>query len=295
MLRKMMCFLVVSVFLLAASGLAQAVEVKAHFFNGGILKTQTQYMLKDTRIGTPMDIPIPFILIQHGKDWVAFDTGNNAQVAVDPMPYWTKNIVEAYTPVMKPDQEFKIQIKKLGLKPSDLKAVFLSHGHLDHAGAIDNFAGTDVPLYFQKAEMDTIRPILAAKKAGTAYILGDFARINELNIKEITGVYDVFGDKTVIVFPTPGHTPGHMSLFVKSSKGTFIYCADAMYTIENMDKMIGPGLAWDIPQSLISLGWFKLESMQGGVKIIPSHDPVYWDKKGFSEKKVFVPGERNRR
>jgi hypothetical protein len=62
-----------------------------------------------------------------------------------------------------------------------------------------------------------------------------------------------------------------------------------MYTMENMEKMIGPGLAWDIPQALIELSWFKLESLQGGVKIVPSHDPVYWEKKGFSEAKVFVP------
>jgi N-acyl homoserine lactone hydrolase len=288
MFRKMMCFLMVSVFLLVASGLAQAAEVKVYAFNAGILKTQTQYMLKDTRVGTPMDIPIPFLLIKHGKDWVAFDTGNNAQVAVDPIGYWTAGIVEAYTPVMRPDQEFKIQVKKVfGLNPSDFKAVLISHGHLDHAGAIDNFAGTNVPVYIQKAEMDTIRPILAAQKAGTAYILGDFARLSEINLKEITGIFDVFGDKSVIVFPTPGHTPGHMSLFVRPSNGSpFIYCADAMYTLENMEKMIGPGLAWDMPQALIELTWFKLESLQGGVKIVPSHDPIYWAKKPLAPKEL---------
>jgi N-acyl homoserine lactone hydrolase len=81
-------------------------------------------MLKDTRVGTPMDIPIPFLLIKHGKDWIAFDTGCNAQVAIDPITYWGEGIVKAYTPVMRPDQEFKIQIKKVfGLKPSDFKAV----------------------------------------------------------------------------------------------------------------------------------------------------------------------------
>lgn len=228
MFRKMVCSLVVSVFLLVVSGLAQAVEVQPHFFNGGILKTKTQYMLKDTRIGEPFDIPIPFLVIKHGKDWFAFDTGNNAQVAVDAVTYWGAGIVAAYTPVMSAKQEFKEQIKKLGLKPADFKAVYISHGHLDHAGAIDNFAGTNVPIYFTKAEMDVIRPILAAQKTGTAYILGDFARIDEINIKEYSGVVDVFGDQSVIVFPTPGHTPGHQSIFVRPSKGSaFIYCSDS--------------------------------------------------------------------
>ena len=54
MLRKMMCFLLVPVFLLVALGLAQAADVKVYAFNAGVLKTETQYMLKDTRVGTPI-------------------------------------------------------------------------------------------------------------------------------------------------------------------------------------------------------------------------------------------------
>ena len=70
--------------LLAAAGVVQAASVKVYAFHAGILKTQTQYLLKDTRVGTPMDIPIPFLVIQHGKEWVAFDTGCNVQAAKDP-------------------------------------------------------------------------------------------------------------------------------------------------------------------------------------------------------------------
>lgn len=52
---------------------------------------------------------------------------------------------------------------------------------------------------------------------------------------KIDGIFDVFGDKSVIAFPTPSHAPGHMSVYVKPSKGpAFIYAADALYTRENM-------------------------------------------------------------
>lgn len=288
MLRKMIYFLLVPAFFLVAAGLAQAADVKAYAFNAGVLKTQTQFMLKDTRVGTPMDIPIPFLLIKHGKDWVAFDTGNNGQVAIDPVGYWGEGIVKAYTPVMRPDQEFKEQIKKVfGLKPSDLKCVVVSHGHLDHAGAIDNFVGTNVPVYFQKAETVVIRETVNAQKAGTAYILGDFKHLNELNIVEIDGIFDVFGDKSVIAFPTPGHTPGHMSVYVKPSKGpAFIYAADALYTRENMLKFIAPGLAFDIPQAMLNISWFKLDDMTSLIKIVPSHDPEYWAKHPWAPKEL---------
>ena len=224
-------------------------SVKAYAFICGILKTQTQYLLKDTRVGTPFDVPVTFFLINHGGSWVAFDTGNNAMVAKDPVGYWSEPVVKAYTPVMKDYEEFQVQIKKLGVTPNKLKCAILSHGHLDHAGAIDNFKGTSVPLYFQKREKENIDAAITSGKK-TAYIPDDFKVMKELNIKWVDGIIDVFGDQTVVAFPTPGHTTGHQSLLVKLSTGkNLVLAADAMYTVENMAEAIPPGLAWDIPQS----------------------------------------------
>jgi N-acyl homoserine lactone hydrolase len=269
---------------------ASAVEVKVYAFVCGILKTQTQYLLKDTRVGTPFDIPVTFFLIKHGNDWVAFDTGNNAMVAKDPVGYWSEAVVKAYTPVMKDYEEFQVQIKKLGITPKDIKAVIISHGHLDHAGAIDNFKGLNVPIYLQKKELEEINKAIASGQK-TAYIPDDFKVMKELNIKTIEGVFDVFGDQTMVAFPTPGHTPGHQSLMVKLGGGkNLILCADAGYTLENMMEAIPPGLAWDIPQSLEALYIFKVMKYLGA-DIVPSHDPDYWKNrplapKPFTTKKV---------
>lgn len=258
-------------------------DVKAYAFICGILKTQTQYLLKDTRVGTPFNIPVPFVLIKHGKDWVAFDTGNNAMVAKDPVQYWGKPVTDAYFPVMKDYEEFKVQIKKLGLEPKDLKAVIISHGHLDHAGAIDNFAGTDVPIYLQKKEIEVIKKAVASGKK-TAYIPDDFKVMDKLNIKGVDGVFDVFGDQSVVAFPTPGHTPGHQSLLVKQNEGKmFVLAADAMYTLENMQDAIPPGLAWNIPQSLEALYVFKVMKYMNS-EVVPSHDPGYWKKQTLAPK-----------
>lgn len=267
---------------------ARAVDVKVYVCHAGILKTQTQYLLKDTRPGTPMDIPLPFLVIQHGKDWMAFDTGCNAQAGKDPAGHWGETIAKAYVPVIKPEEEFREAIKRLGLAPRDFKLAVISHGHVDHAGAIDDFLGTGVPIYFQKAELREIRKVVEAGTPGAAYCLGDFKHLKELNIREVEGVFDVFGDGTVMAFPTPGHTPGHQSLFVKPSKGgAFIYCADALYTLESMERFVPPGLASDIPTAMQNVHWFQFEKRRG-VKIVPSHDPGYWAKHAWAPKE-FVP------
>lgn len=260
-----------------------APDVKAQAFVCGILKTQTQYLLKDTRVGTAFDIPVTFFVIKHGKDWVAFDTGNNAMVAKDPVAYWGEPVTKAYYPVMKDYEEFQVQIKKLGITPKDFKAVIISHGHLDHAGAIDNFKGTDVPIYFQKRELELIKKAVEAGNK-TAYIPDDFKVIKELNIKTVDGVFDVFGDQTIVAFPTPGHTEGHQSLLVKQTGGkSLVLAADAMYTLENMQDAIPPGLAWDIPQSLQALYVFKAMKYVGA-EVVPSHDPQYWKNKPLAPK-----------
>jgi N-acyl homoserine lactone hydrolase len=262
---------------------AAPAKVSAYAFVCGILKTQTQYLLKDTRVGTPFNIPVTFFLIKHGKDWVAFDTGNNAMVAKDPVAYWGEAVTKAYYPVMKGYEEFQVQIKKLGLAPKDLKAVILSHGHLDHAGSIDNFKGTDVPIYLQAKEIEIIKKAVDSGKK-TAYIPDDFKVIKELNIKPVNGVFDVFGDQTVVTFPTPGHTAGHQSLLVKLASGkNMILAADAMYTLENMQEAIPPGLYWDLPQASEALYIFKAMKYMGA-EVVPSHDPGYWEKKPLTPK-----------
>ncbi len=279
---RTLALLLVSLVFLGVTGPEQAAEVKVYAFKAGLLKTQTQNILKDTRIGTPMDIPIPFLIIRHGKDWIAFDTGCNAEVARDPVGYWGEETVKAFTPVMAPDQEFQQAIKILGIKPADLKAVVISHGHLDHAGAIEDFAGTNVPIYFQKAELAEIKKMIESQQWGTAYVAGDFKHLKELNIREIEGPFDIFGDGSVIAFPTPGHSRGHQSLYVKPTGGkAFIYTADALYTLENMEKSIPPAIAVDLPETMQNINWFKLEEWTG-VAIVPSHDPGYWARHAWA-------------
>lgn len=273
----------------AALGLSQlrvintyAMEPKAavdvYAFHCGILKTQTQYILKDTRVGVPFDIPVPFFVIRHGSSWVAYDSGNNAAVAVDPINYWSKPVCDAYMPVMKPHEEFKIQIKRLGLSPKDLHAVIMSHGHLDHCGAVEDLAGTKVPVYLQKKELDHVKEQVASGKK-TAYIPDDFKKIDQVNVVALDGMLDVFGDQSVIVLPTPGHTPGHQSVLVRTTAGqNLILAQDACYTLENMFANIPPGLAHDIPDAMVSIHHFKAMTVLGA-QLVPPHDPDWWQGK----------------
>jgi len=143
-----------------------------------------------------------------------------------------------------------------------------------------------IPIYVQKTELGIIKEAVASGKK-TAYIPEDFKVMEQLNIKPVEGVFDLFGDKSIVAFPTPGHTPGHQSLLVRTAGGKpFILAADAMYTMENMTDAIPPGLAWNVPQSLQALYTFKIMDYLDA-SVVPSHDPDYWKGKALAPK-VFV-------
>lgn len=147
------------------TGFAFAENVKVYAFTSGWLHTKTHFMIKDTRVGEPVKIPIIFFLIRHGNDWVAFDTGNNGMIAKDPAKWWGQRIVKSWVPEMKIEDEFKIQIeKKLGLEIKDIKYVILSHAHMDHAGAVDNFAGKTPFIYRKKNLLNCERSWMQKKQ-----------------------------------------------------------------------------------------------------------------------------------
>ena len=93
--------------------------------------------------------------------------------------------------------------------------------------------------------------------------------------REIEGELDVFGDGTVVVFPTPGHTPGHQSLRVQLETGTVVLAADCCYLRRTLDTLHLPRAVYNQGQMLASLG--ALRALQsGGARIFFGHDLEFW-------------------
>ena len=267
--------LILSITILCAAS-AIAAEVKVYAFSSGHIDTTKAAITKDRGVGVPFSVPVGMFAIKHGKSWVLFDTGINPKAVVDPIGTWGEQLVAAFTPKLKAEDVLLEQLKnKLGLEPRDFKAVILSHAHCDHAGSIGVFKNTDIPIYLQKKEYDLIKK---AREAGNvmAILPVDFTDFDNLNWKPIEGVFDLFNDESVVIFPAPGHTLGSQAVMVKANKGrTLILTGDALYTLENLTETIPAGFAMDAAQAMQSLYVFQLLKMMGA-EIIPPHDPAYW-------------------
>src|SRR5262249_51185355 len=132
------------------------------------------------------------------------------------------------------------QLTELGLKPSDIRYLALSHSHGDHVGNVNLFSGST--LVVQKAEYDWPGPNNTPRfDPATKAVKAD-------------GDHDVFGDGSVTLISTPGHSPGHQCLLVKLPKtGALLLSGDAVHTKANWDNKRAPEQNFNHAQSLATL------------------------------------------
>ncbi len=248
--------------------------IKLYFFEAGILKSQKQHFTAGVDVGKPFDVPVPFLLIEHPKGLVMFDTGNAFEVIHNKEEHWG-SMLAVYDPIMTEDQWCINAIQKIGHKPEDVKYAILSHLHLDHAGGVGHFPNAKyivqrdelhfayVPDYYMKG----------------AYIRKDFDKPVDWMIlngwKE--DKFDLFGDGSIIIYLTPGHTPGHQSILVNlPNSGPMFFAADACYTLQNLNENILPGLIWSSGETVKSVERMLHLKECCGATIVTGHDPEAW-------------------
>jgi glyoxylase-like metal-dependent hydrolase (beta-lactamase superfamily II) len=95
------------------------------------------------------------------------------------------------------------------------------------------------------------------------------------SVMHLTGEQDLFGDGALVVFPTPGHTPGHQSMRVRLASGDVVLAADCCYLKRTLDALHLPKFSYNAEQMKESL--FLLRRMQAdGARIFFGHDPEFW-------------------
>jgi glyoxylase-like metal-dependent hydrolase (beta-lactamase superfamily II) len=176
-------------------------------------------------------------LIKHTQGWFLWDTGIPDAVAAMPNGLAPSD-PKAVT--WKRPKTLASQLDQLGVKPDDIKAMAVSHTHPDHIGNVEMFPNT--MLYVQKAEYEW--PGADNKPR--------FKPEHPVTLLE--GDRDVFGDGTVVILSTPGHTPGHQSLLVKLPRtGEIVLSGDAVHFKSNWDNRRVPAPNFNKEQTLASM------------------------------------------
>jgi glyoxylase-like metal-dependent hydrolase (beta-lactamase superfamily II) len=252
--------------------------VDALFTGGGRLAFARSLGFRSERI----EIPIPCFLLEHPTAGpFLVDTGHHASMAVDPKG--------SYGPIlgrgaaghirMASDEAMPDQLRARGVDPRDIKLVVMTHLHLDHASGVAQFPDATFIVTAREWEAATdgrgLRGGYVRRQFDHAFDWRtiDFDGDEVSSYKSFGRTLDLFGDGSVRLAYTPGHTLGHMSVVVRTASGEFLIAGDAAYamrTIKESAMPFGPHDEHEFRRSLKEVQRYLQQTPDAAV--CPGHD-----------------------
>jgi N-acyl homoserine lactone hydrolase len=213
--------------------------------------------------GVPKSMVVPCYLIRHPKGDLIWDTGIPESTADKP----ASEGGEALT--MK--RKLTDQLKDLGLAPADIEYLSISHSHFDHIGNAGLFArSTWIVDPDEKAY--AFRP--EARKDAKGFAAYSALEGAKTVAVEGDAPHDVFGDGSVQVVPTPGHTPGHTVLLVRLPKaGAVLLTGDMWHVAESRAARRVPRFNVDRTKTLASMDRIEALAAKEKARVIRQHVP----------------------
>jgi N-acyl homoserine lactone hydrolase len=218
-----------------------------------------------------LTIPMPAYLIEHPKGLVLFDTGLVPDAMDDPEAVYGE--LAALTNIGGgPHLRLDRQIEALGYKTSDITHVIASHAHFDHSGGLYLFP--EAKMYAGQGELANA---YWPPKIGAGFFrLADLDATRNFNWFHVPGDVDLFGDGSVVILLTPGHTPGELSLLVRLPSRNFILTGDTVHLRAALENEIHFPVDSDTLEAVRSLRRLKLLRDTADATVWITHDPEDW-------------------
>ncbi len=232
-------------------------------------------------------LPIPMFLVEHPSAGpVMVDTGFHPSVVQHVSPNMGPAARLIYRVRIDRDQTLAAQLAARGLSPKDVKTVVMTHLHIDHASGVSELP--DATFVVDRREWEA-----AGARGGTlqGYVPSQFDHPFDWrtidyeapaidSYETFGGAFDLFGDGSVRLLSTPGHTRGHQSLLLRLSEGReLLLVADAAFTRRTLAGETEPLVLDDRHRFRRSLGEIR-HYLEGhpDVLAIPGHDAEAWSQ-----------------
>lgn len=216
-------------------------------------------------------VPVPFFLIRHPEGDVVVDGGNPLPVARDPRAHWGA-LADIFVVDMTEDQHCAAQLSAHGVDPGSVSYIVQTHLHIDHTGALGHVPAAEVVVH--ERELDAARTADSPETSG--YVRADYDR-PELRWRTWSGDLDLFGDGTVRLIETPGHSAGHASLLLSLEEtGPILLTADASDNRDQWEGRAHPRSLHSRESANRSIARLRALAEETGALVVFGHDAENW-------------------
>jgi N-acyl homoserine lactone hydrolase len=236
----------------------------------------------------PAKVPVPAFLIRHpSAGAILVDTGLHPSVATDGKQNFGGMADRVGHPTLAAGEDVPAQLRKRGLEAGEIPVVVMTHMHLDHSSAISEFPQSTFIVSENEWRAAAVgpRPTLNGyRRAHFDYAFDyrtiDFNRAGIDSYASFGRTFDLFGDGSVHLAFTPGHSAGHMSVVCRLKQDDFVIGGDATYMQAQLtgDAPMPPR-PFDAHNFRRSLQELRLFGNQfPGATITPGHDPDFYSR-----------------
>ena len=211
--------------------------------------------------GQPGELAVMCFLIRHPKGDLVWDAGLPDAINANP----EGEAIEGG--VMKVPVTMASQLEAIGVTTAEIEYFSVSHSHFDHVGNAGLFS--ESTLLIQQAEVDFMSGLGDEMGLVTPELVEPMRSMETITF---TDDYDVFGDGSVVIVPTPGHTPGHAVLFIDLENAGPLYLSGDLYHIaRSRTERIVPEFNVSKPQTLETMEIFEARVAAEGARVIIQH------------------------
>ena len=229
-------------------------------------------------------VPIHCYLLEHRQGLVLFDSGLDPAIVSDPSyiqsPVGRFLLRRIFRLHIGPENALDRQLSALGFRASDVRIAVFSHLHFDHIGGITHIPQADLLVSKDEwAQLSTPRPqnnwvLREHIELPTAkWRPIDFTPTYDPLLAPFGGTHDVLGDGSMVLLPTPGHSPGSLSMLVRSTgRPPLLLVGDLAYELDSLVNDRVPGIG-DAPRLRESFA--KVRSLRERLPelvVLPAHD-----------------------
>ncbi|MDO8186113.1 N-acyl homoserine lactonase family protein [Conexibacter sp. JD483] len=227
-------------------------------------------------------LPVPAFLVEHPSAGpLLVDTGLHPALVDGPAPNMGRNAKLLYRPRVTREQAVTEQLERRGIAPADVRTVVMTHLHVDHASGVEQLPAATFVVdarEWSAACEGGWREGYHSRQFDHAFDWRtiDYEAASVDSFASFGASFDLFGDGSVRLLSTPGHTRGHQSVLLRLREREALLAGDALYTRGTLDGDLP--LAWEdehrFRRSLREIERF-LEQTPGAL-VIPGHDGPAW-------------------